>query len=1360
MKQIYFVILLLLLSLQIQAQPWMQAPYLEIKSPQDSAKLTNFYEIQKAFQQYEAEQYRIGNIKKVDSIDALLGKEGKFAGYGQYKRWENYMEARVYPTGDITIPSRKFEEFTKYLESKNTNQFKSKSKDNSIQANYSGDWKALGPTGNKMESEFFGGAARVNFIEFDPNNKNIMWTGAPTGGLWKSTDGGANWTTNTDYLSIIGCSDLAINPKNTQIMYLATGDGDGTGSQLNIGSIGVLKTTDGGTSWGSNTMNWQVSWARNIYNVMINPEHPDTVFAATSVGIYRTINAGVSWVQIISGAFTHIKYKPGNLNIIYATAGVGSGGLFYKSTDGGSTFVNITAGLPSSSIAARMKIGVTPADTNLVYLVVVKKSTMDFEGFYCSTDGGNNFTLRSTTPNILAGASGSQAWYNLTMMISNLHKDTIVVGATDSFRSTDGGFTWKKHTANGIGAPLVHPDHHAYEYLPGSDSCYFSGNDGGVWKTTNWGTTWTPMNEGLQIAQMYRLGVSKLNPTTIMTGHQDMGHHRMVGSDWICYTDNTGDGMEAIYENDNDSVIYLGSYNGRIVQAYNKFPLFNIICSNTGSGANGLGSWITPIVMHPTRDSILLVGKTQVWRTTNSGVSFTQVGSISGGTTYVTSLAYAPSNPNYIYAAKNNRVFVSTDGNSFIDRTGTLPVATVSITSVAVSNTDPSKVWVTFSGYSAANKVWKSTDAGVTWSNYSTGLPNLPANCIVHEQNTNDGLYVGTDVGVYTISDTLASWQSFYNGLPNVDVQELEISPSIGKIRAATNGRGLWESDLRLQSALTLNVSTNSISLPAIASNIFSFNITSNTVWSISNIPSWISLSATSGNGNNTITITSQENTSIISRNVVLTITGTGVTAKTVSISQDGATPTLSVSTNTISISALANSTKSFELNSNTNWTVSSSQAWLSASNTIGNGSSTITLTALENSSISQRMSYIVASASGVSSQTISITQDGAMPTLSVSTNSLTLSSKANSNKSFDVLSNTSWTLTSNQNWLSANKIGGQLNSTITLIAQENINLTSRSATVTINSNTLSQIVYVTQDGVAPSLSVSPSTITLDWNDKSTGIFDVISNSSWTITNNNVWLTIDKNSGQDNDRITLTAQENSASISRNGLVSIASGTINKSVFVLQNKSDDLVDVEILSFILPSSNNQIIKSNSIIPKIEVRNNGTKTIKNIITNIMLYLCKDNSVPIYGMGENIDSISTGINNSRIYEFYPIQNLEQNESYFIKVRIFADNDKIKTNDSLSSICFLVDTTKSSVEDNINSKVSIYPNPSNGEINIKSETLIDKIKVTDLLGKIVYESNPSKKNEIINIKLPGVYFVEVSSEGNVITKKIVVCCE
>jgi len=782
------LIVLLLTGLIATAQPWMDAPYLKIRRASDTLKLTNFYEIQKAFELYEKKQLR---QQRKSGDDIQEGREGSFPGSSQYNRWAWHMEPRVYPSGDITLPSTAYQEFEKY---KASSYYTSGSSRSIPQAN----WIALGPTGTVTNGDF-AGAGRVNFLRFDPTDSDKMWCASPLGGLWKSVDGGLNWTTNTDQLPIVGCSDIAINPQNTQIMYLATGDGNGNGSQLTLSSIGVLKSTDGGVTWpnASNTMNWDVSWNRDIYKLLIHPTQPDTVFAATTAGIYRTIDAGLHWIKMQDGQFTDIEFKPGNPNVVYAAAGVTYGGSFYKSENAGTTFSIVSDGLPVPNDVARFDIGVTPDDSNYVYIVVVKKNSYDFHGFYRSVDGGNQFTLRANTPNILFGGAGSQAWYNLAMAVSPMHKDTIIVGATNMWRSLDGGLTWTRRSdENGGFIPFVHADHHAIEFIPGTDAAFFSCNDGGLFKTTDYGETWETFNEGLQIAQMYKLGISPLDPYTILTGHQDMATQMYDGTDWTIFARNTGDGMEIIYESDNDSIRYLESIRGRIIVSYNNYPLYNIVCTYSGSGVNAVGAWITPFVMHPDEDSTLLVGKAQVWRTFNGGQTFSQVGDVTGGNINLIALAYGISDPDYIYAAKSNRLFVSTDGNTFSDKTGILPVGSASITMIAVSNTNPEKVWVTFSGYSSANKVWYSPDAGDSWSNYSTGLPNLPVNCIVYQHASDDGLYVGTDVGVYFRDNTHSSWQAYFTDLPNVDVEEFDIAYSIGKIRAATNGRGLWESDL------------------------------------------------------------------------------------------------------------------------------------------------------------------------------------------------------------------------------------------------------------------------------------------------------------------------------------------------------------------------------------------------------------------------------------------------------------------------------------------------------------------------------------------------------------------------------------
>ena len=719
----------------------------------------NFYTIKNSFEQY----WQNKTMEK-----------GK--GWKQFKRWEHFMEPRVYPDGNRISPTKAWDEFQNYL-SKNSNS-----------RSISGNWVSLGPASVPDNG---GGAGRINCVRFDPGNSNIIYAGSASGGLWKTTNGGSSWTTNTDSLPVMGVTDIAIDPANTNILYLATGDGDAGDTY----SIGVLKSVDGGTTWNTSGLNWNVSQTNRISKLLIDPTNTDILLAATTIGIFRTIDAGVNWASVQAGNFKDMEFKPGDPNIVYA-----SGTTFWKSINGGANFTQITSGVPTG--VNRIAIAVSPANADYVYLLAGRSSDSGFRGVYRSTDSGVTFTTRATTPNLLGwsstgGDAGGQSWYDLAFAVSPVNAEVVIVGGINIWRSTDGGTNWaiEAHWYGDGGLPYVHADQHDLVFLPGSSTTYFSGCDGGVFLTTNNGSTWNSISDGLQIAQMYRLGVSATNPDLVISGWQDNGTNLYSPGTWSRIYG--GDGMECIIDHSDENIIYNSIYYGAISSSMDGGSFFSPIVNSTGSGVDEQGEWVTPYIMDPNNPNTLIIGKSQVYKSIDYGINWNQVGTVSGGSGKMVALAMAPSNANYIYAAKRNKFYSCTNGTTFIDRTAGLPVASAAITYIAVNPTNPNNVWVTFSGYFSNNKIYTTTDAGITWVNYTdTGLPNLPVNCIVYQNSSPDGLYIGTDIGVYYRNNSLTSWQPFFTGLPNVIVNELEIQYSSGKIRAATYGRGLWESDL------------------------------------------------------------------------------------------------------------------------------------------------------------------------------------------------------------------------------------------------------------------------------------------------------------------------------------------------------------------------------------------------------------------------------------------------------------------------------------------------------------------------------------------------------------------------------------
>lgn len=233
----------------------------------------------------------------------------------------------------------------------------------------------------------------------------------------------------------------------------------------------------------------------------------------------------------------------------------------------------------------------------------------------------------------------------------------------------------------------------------------------------------------------------------------------------------------------------------------------------------------------------------------------------------------------------------------------------------------------------------------------------------------------------------------------------------------------------------------------------------------ISDDADWLTVNPTSGSADGTATVTASENTSTSSRSATVTISGTGVSSKTVTVTQEGADPYLTISKSSLTVGASANSSGSFTISSNTSWTISDDRSWLSVSPSSGSNNRTITVSASENTSLNSRSATVTISASGVSSKTVSVTQEGADPYLSVNKSSLTVGASANSTGSFTISSNINWSISEDTYWLTVNTISGSGDKTITVtVTTDNISSSSRSATVTISGTGVSsKSVSVTQ---------------------------------------------------------------------------------------------------------------------------------------------------------------------------------------------------------------------------------------------------------------------------------------------------------
>ena len=758
MKKFLFLISFSLTSISLFSQSWV-----------DNFKNSNgnFYSIQNEFNTYwQTHSYERGK------------------GYKQFKRWEWMAAPRVYPSGDLKFASRAkaFEEFQNYLLANPTTAARISSPSST-----SGNWVPIGPFGSPAG----GDAGRLTFIRFMPGVPTTIFVGTGAGGLWKSTDNGVNWSTTTNTLTVLGCSDLAINPLNTNIMYLATGDIDASDNA----SVGIYKSTDGGLTWATTGLLWTASQGRTIGRLLINSKNPNVLLAATSAGIFRTNNAGTTWTVVKAGSYKDLEYKTtsgGDTTNVFAV----TGSTFVRSINGGTTFTTLATGLPTTGVN-RMALSVTPADPNYIYILCSNSTDNSFGGVYRSVDGGATFTLRSSTPNIFGWSTGGtdtggQGWYDIACGVSPTNKEEITCGGVNTWKSLDGGATWtlNTHWYGGGGKPYVHADLHAVEYQTGT-TC-FLGTDGGIARTTNSGTSWTTINGQMNIAQVYKIGQSAqaATPNYVLSGHQDNGTNLMNGTTWT-----------EVYGGDGADCFVDWSSNATLVESYvqgdfNRSTNSGGAWTNIISGLTGTAAWVAPIIQDPNNANIFYCGYQQVFKSLNKGTLWTQMGTITGSGD-VLNIAAAPSNTATLYAARSNSLFKTINsGGTWTNISTGLPTGSAAITNIAVDNLDANNIFVTFSGYSAGNKVFVTTNGGTSWTNISTGLPNLPVNCVIYTKNLNDAIYVGTDVGVYYRDGSMTSFIPFMTNLPNVIVNDFEIHYATSKLRAGTYGRGVWESDL------------------------------------------------------------------------------------------------------------------------------------------------------------------------------------------------------------------------------------------------------------------------------------------------------------------------------------------------------------------------------------------------------------------------------------------------------------------------------------------------------------------------------------------------------------------------------------
>jgi hypothetical protein len=697
------------------------------------------------------------------------------------------------------------------------------------------NWINFGPNNSNN------GIGRIDKIAFHPTNPNIIYAGSPHGGLFKTINGGASWFNTSPNLPSLGIAGIVIDPTNPQIVYVLSGDANTNGGcfiggaiclplgDLTSASQGVFKTFDGGNNW---VQTGKLELSNTLYRgreLIMDPNNPNVLLAATSVGIFKTTNGAGNWIKLPNlqgNDVADIKFKPGNSNIIFAT-NLGNGASFFKSSDAGTTFTNI----PITGLNAyRIAIGVTPANPNRVILLS-GKAPIDstYSGIFTSNDAGDFFGQINS--NVVEYVLGGQADYDICIAISTTNENDIYIGGLNVWRSQNGGFNWSQISAYFPGpANFMHPDIHELKFNPLNNSL-FCGNDGGVYKNNV--TTWDSKFVGLNSTQFYHFE-RESDELKLWGGAQDNGIIKQdVGTNYFNYK--FGDGYDVMTDHN-----YLTG-NG---EGNNLYYTLNTGIFRDGSFigiSTNNSQYFGNLAMSPVDEDKIYVGyRNGVYGSLNAGSFWGNYGA-SGNWC----ISNCRNNDNRIYAAGDgsgsSRLFRMDFVSTVTNITNITPPApyniNLKITDIDVNPTNSSNLWVSVGGDVANAKVFATFNGGTNWINLTFNLPNVPIFCI--KRDASNGLYVGTSIGVFYKPNTVNNWEPFSNGLPPTPVTEIELwpepnpvggivpsyAPATPEVWISTFGRGIWYTQQYITNCdvnLTLSGAVSGQLLKEVTNNITS----------------------------------------------------------------------------------------------------------------------------------------------------------------------------------------------------------------------------------------------------------------------------------------------------------------------------------------------------------------------------------------------------------------------------------------------------------------------------------------------------------------------------------------------------------
>ena len=671
---------------------------------------------------------------------------------------------------------------------------------------FSDAWTNIGPLNR-------GGCTKA--LAIHPTDPNIVYAGAAGGGVWKTTNAGSSWTALTDLvIPDLAMASLAIDQDTPTIVYAGTGDPSVAADGM--GGSGLYKSTNSGSSW---THIATTTLPRTISKVLVHPTNSKIVFAANydgagtnGRGVYRSTNGGTTFTKVFptTGNASGIIWDivPGatisGKTIFYFVEGNNPGGTagecgIYKSIDEGATWGKLTTTtLPAATSFGKAALSCPKANPSTLYCFIAEPGgdvLANDKSLYKSTDNGLTFSSVAVPHTIFnPGGTGAQGWYDLCMNVSpnSVSSDTVFIGGAEAYRSYDGGASWTSYS-DYSGNTTVHVDHHAIAFDPSNSKRIYLGTDGGIYKSTNTGQTYSYINTNYHTMRFYHIGLDKADFKRSMAGSQDQGTWQTVTGQAATLKFG-GDGFHAILDPQNSNLYYTEGPFGKL------FRISGSVVEITGSNFESESDWDTPFIMAPKNNLTLFTGRTQVWKSTDQGSSWGSISPIFSTGVFINALAQSPSNANVLYAGYGGgSIKRTTDGGTSWNSKN--PGTSSRIESFACHPRDEDWALVSVSSFSTSSaRVYLTTNGGTNWTNKSgtggTALPGAPVRAIAIDSVDPDKIwYAATDNGMYYTRDAGATWSIAGAGIGLSPCWDVQVHANKLTVRVATHGRSLWEAN-------------------------------------------------------------------------------------------------------------------------------------------------------------------------------------------------------------------------------------------------------------------------------------------------------------------------------------------------------------------------------------------------------------------------------------------------------------------------------------------------------------------------------------------------------------------------------------